>query len=76
MGRLPQRVLIVLALMVMLLGTFHYAQAQRMRTPRVYNPRTYSGTRRQMSNRAAARAASKRRLKTTHRRRSSRLRHR
>lgn len=64
MLRLRQRILIVAAVAAFAAsGTFHQALGQSMRPPHVYNPRTYNSTRTHMSNRAAARAALRKRHK-------------
>lgn len=73
MLRLRQRIFIVAAAVAVLAsGAFHDAAGQRMRPPRVYNPRTYNNTRTHMSNRAAARAALKKRQKAKAKRRRAR----
>ena len=63
--------LIVMACAIILLGASHEAHGQRVRPPRVYNPRTYNNTRRQLSNRAAARVVVKKRHKAKVKGRSS-----
>lgn len=73
MLKLRQRILTVAAVAAFAAsGTFHDALGQRMRPPRVYNPRTYNNTRTQMNNRAAARAALKKRHKAKAKQRRSR----
>lgn len=73
MLRLRQRILIVLAVAAVLAsGAFHRAVAQRMRPPRVYNPHAYNNTRRMTNNRAAARAAVRKRHKAKAKRRRAR----
>lgn len=44
-------------------GTFQHALGQRMRPPRVYNPQRHYNNRTLMNNRAAARAALRKRHK-------------
>lgn len=64
MLKLRQRVLMVAAAVAVLVsGAFQHAKGQSMRPPHVYNPGTYSNNRTLMSNRAAARAALKKRHK-------------
>ena len=63
MLRLRRRAFVFMACTAFVLTTFQHALGQRMRPPRVYNPRTYSNTRMRMSSRAAARAALKKRHK-------------
>ena len=71
MLKLRQKVFVIMTGMAVLLGAFQYAEAQRMRPPRVYNPRTYQNTRRQTSSRAAARAALKKQHKAREKGRTS-----
>jgi hypothetical protein len=64
MPKLRKRVLILAAVVaVAASGTFHHALGQSMQPPHVYNPQTYYNNRTLMSNRAAMRAALKRRHK-------------
>lgn len=64
MLRLRRRILIVtLAAAFAASGTFHQALGQRMRPPHVYNPQRHYNNRTLMSNRAAARAALRKRHK-------------
>ena len=71
MVKLRQRVLIVTAVAAVLLGASGHALAQSMRRGRVYNPRVYNNTRRQMSQRAAARAAVRKRHRAKAKKRRS-----
>lgn len=63
MPKLLLKVLNIWTVVVLLLGTFYYAEGQRIRTARVYKPRIYNNTRTQMNNRAVARAAARMRHK-------------
>jgi hypothetical protein len=64
MPKLRKRVLILVAVVaVAASGTFRYATGQSMRPPHVYNPQRHYNNRTLMSNRAAMRAALKRRHK-------------
>lgn len=73
MLRLRQRILTVaLVAAFAASGTFQHAMGQRMRPPRVYNPQRHYNNRTLMSNRAAARAALRKRHKAKAKRRRAR----
>ena len=64
MLNLRQRILIVAAVVaVAASGAFQHAKGQSMRPPHVYNPQRHYNNRTLMSNRAAMRAALKKRHK-------------
>jgi hypothetical protein len=73
MLRLRKRILVAVAAAAFAAsGAFHDALGQRMRPPHVYNPQRHYNNRTLMSNRAAMRAAVKKRHKAKAKRRRAR----
>ena len=73
MPKLRKRALILVAVVAFAAsGVFHQALGQSMRPPHVYNPQRHYNNRTLMSNRAAMRAALKKRHKAKAKRRRAR----